>query len=149
IRPEHQGLQAVLRAEDHFGTLKSGYGWICVDDLFVWDGKEARLAFPNSDFEQGSLTNWTAEIAPGDGTFTTWLSGSKAAFDAGKVIQSVMNNRSTSIDGDYAADTASHETNGGDNGMGVLTSIPFTLPKIASGQSGVISITASTDKVTI
>ncbi len=131
IRPEHQGLKAVFRAEDHYGTFKASWGWLCIDDLFVWDGKTAQLAFPNSDFEKGTLENWTAEISVGSG-FDTWLSGSKKALDAGKVQHSTMNNRSVDIDGDYAADTAARETGGGDNGMGVLTSMAFTLPKLAS-----------------
>jgi len=33
--------------------IKNGWSWIAVDDLFVWDGAHARLAFTNSDFELG------------------------------------------------------------------------------------------------
>ena len=127
IRPEHQGLMALFKAEDRFGPFKASYGWMCVDDLFVWNGQEARLAFPNSDFEMGTMQNWNETINGGNG-FTTWLSGSKASLDAGLVTHSAMNNRSTDIDGDFAADTASNQTGGGDSGMGVLASQPFALP---------------------
>lgn len=127
IKEAHQGLNAIFRAEDHFGSFRASWGWMCIDDLFVWNGKTADLAFPNSDFEQGTLENWDAQITSGTG-FESWLSGSKKSVDAGLVTHSVMNNRVTEIDGDFAADTAARETGGGDNGMGVLTSIPFALP---------------------
>ena len=129
IKPEHQGLMAMFRAEDRFGPFKASYGWMCVDDLFVWDGHEAQLAFPNSDFEMGTMENWNEVITGGNG-FTSWLSGSKKALDASLVTHSAMNNRSTDIDGDFAADTASNQTGGGDSGMGILTSQPFALPNL-------------------
>lgn len=147
VKPEHQGLQAMMRIEDNFGPIARSYGWLCFDDLFVWDGRQARLAFPNSDFEQGTLENWTTEILGGGG-FETWLSGSKKAFDEGLVTHSAMNNRSVSIDGDYAVDTAANETGGGDSGMGVLTSIGFELPTLNVREMS-ISIAAANDQVTI
>jgi hypothetical protein len=131
IRTEHRGLQAVFRAEDNFGAFKSSWGWMCLDDLFVWDGAKAALAFPNSDFEQGTLDNWTAQISAGNG-FNSWLAGSQQALAAGRVTHSVMNNRSVRSDGDFAADTAARESGGGDDGRGVLTSMAFSLPQIAT-----------------
>lgn len=145
IKPEHQGLQAIFQAEDNFGPFKASWGWMCVDDLFVWDGQEARLAFPNSDFEQGSMENWD-DVTTGGTGFDTWLSGSKQALADGLVTHSAMNNRSTDIDGDFAADTAARETGGGDSGLGVLTSIPFELPKLApTAAPSSASITLSDD----
>ena len=124
IALEHQGKQARIYCID---TLPSNYGWLCVDDVFVWDGSEARLAFPNSDFEVGDLTNWTEEVG---GPLNTWLSGSYEAFMDGRVEHMALNDRKTSVDGDFAADTANNATGGGDPGTGTLTSIAFTLPTL-------------------
>lgn len=132
IKEEHQGMSAIFRAEDNFGPFKASWGWMCIDDLFVWNGQSAELAFPNSDFEQGTLDNWNAQISGGTG-FESWLSGSKKSIEAGLVTHSVMNNRVVEIDGDFAADTAARETGGGDSGLGVLSSIPFSLPSLAQG----------------
>ena len=139
IKPEHRGLQAVLRAEDRFGAFKASWGWLCLDDLFVWDGVGAKLPFPNSDFEGGTLENWTAEIDGGSG-FNSWLSGTKVSLDAGKATHAAMNNRSVSIDGAFAADTAARETGGGDGGVGQITSKAFLLPQIQTPQSLTLGI---------
>jgi len=139
IKPEHRGLQAVLRAEDRFGAFKASWGWLCLDDLFVWDGVEAKLPFPNSDFEGGTLENWTAEIDGGSG-FNSWLSGTKVSLDAGKATHAAMNNRSVSIDGAFAVDTAARETGGGDGGVGQITSKAFLLPQIQTPQSLTLGI---------
>ena len=133
IAPEHQGMQAQIFCID---TVPNSYGWMCVDDFYVWDGTEARLPFPNSDFEQGTvdgtaegeIINWTAEVT--GGTLTTWLSGSWDFFLDGKVTHQAMNNRKTDVDGNYAADTADNANGGGDNGEGTLTSIAFALPSL-------------------
>ena len=131
IRPEHRGKQAVFRAEDRFGAFKASWGWFCIDDLFVWDGTAASLAFPNSDFETGTLDNWTAEIDGGSG-FNSWLSGTRQALDAGLVTHATMNNRSVSIDGQFAVDTAARETGGGDGGVGRISSKAFALPQVSA-----------------
>ncbi len=140
IRPEHRGAQAVLRAEDRFGTFKASWGWLCIDDLFVWDGVAARLPFPNSDFELGTLENWTAEIDGGSG-FESWLSGSVQSVNSGAATHAAMNNRSVSIDGNFAADTAARETGGGDGGVGRITSKAFALPQVANPPSQVLGVT--------
>ena len=147
VRPEHQGMKAIFEIEDNFGPFKASWGWMCVDDLYVWDGQEAALAFPNSDFEQGSLENWTEEIRGGSG-FDTWLSGSKKALEDGLVTHSTMNNRSSDIDGNFAADTAARETGGGDSGIGMLSSMPFDLPVVAAATAEPtvpVTISLSTD----
>ena len=58
IKEEHQGKKARIFVED---TLTSGLRLMCVDDFYVWNGSEAVLPFPNSDFEQGSMENWTRD----------------------------------------------------------------------------------------
>lgn len=146
IQPEHQSKMAIFRGEDNFGPFKASWGWLCIDDLFVWDGKSAELAFPNSDFELGSLENWVPVIQGGAG-FNSWLSGSRESVEAGTATHSVMNNRSVDIDGKFAADTAARETGGGDGGIGSLTSIPFQLPSLTTG--GIQSIAIASEKVVI
>lgn len=128
IMPEHQGKTARIFVED---TLDSGYGWMCVDDFYVWNGKEAVLPFPNSDFELGSMENWTEEVGINGGALKSWLSASQDCFnfDPNCAAEHVaMNNRHSMADGNYAADTAANEYGVGDNGTGRLTSIAFKLP---------------------
>ena len=146
IKPEHQGLQAKFHALDTFGLngdgQKDSWGWIAIDDLFVWDGAQARLAFPNSDFEMGSLTNWTATItsdawqkdADGNPYWTNWLAGTLAEYEAGKVSHLVLNDHASYFDGNFAVDSGPNEVPGadGDGATGDITSIAFTLPKLAS-----------------
>ncbi|MFH1743658.1 MAG: hypothetical protein ABIH23_32030 [bacterium] len=136
IMPEHQGKQAIIYVEDTLGPTRGSYGWMCVDDFYVWDGAEARLCFPNSDFEEGSLNNWTPVYDINGGELGTvesgWLSGSDDSFYSGLVSHGAMNDRETDVDGDFAADTAAWQTGiNGDQGTGSLTSIPFTLPTLA------------------
>jgi len=129
ILPEHQGKMAQVFVID---GLTSGYGWMCVDDFYVWDGKQASLPFPNSDFEQGSLANWT-EVNDNPAVLRTWLSGSQEAWQAGRVLHRSMNNRFSYVDGEYSADTgdtADDGGTGGDNATGSLTSVAFKLPAL-------------------
>ena len=119
IRPEHYGRQAVIYVED---TLTGGYGWMAVDDFYIWNGSAANLPFPNSDFEMGNYTNWHDEYLTG--SLTDWLATSYAIAQTGTTTQNtIMNGRIGFPDGDYAADSA-----GGDGSQGTLTSEPFTIP---------------------
>ncbi|RJP30565.1 MAG: hypothetical protein C4527_09480 [Candidatus Omnitrophota bacterium] len=131
IKPEHQGKMAQIYVEDTMGPSRGSYGWMCVDDFFVWDGKEARLAFPNSDFEMGSLENWTEEVGINGGALRSWLAGSADSFYSGLVEHVSMNNRHSVVDGAFSADTAANEYTGGDAGTGTLISIPFELPTVS------------------
>lgn len=124
IAPEHQGKTARIFIEELFG---GGYGWMAVDDFFVWNGKNAALAFPNSDLEMGNLTNWTEEIDTPD-NLSTWLSGSEKAYNEGKTLHRTLNNLYSTIDGDFSLDSADNENGGGDSGKGRIYSNPFTLP---------------------
>ena len=128
IAPAHQGKKARIFVEETFG---SGYGWMAVDDFFVWDGKNTALAFPNSDLEQGNLTNWNEEIDTPD-ALSTWLSGSEKAFNDGRVSHRTLNNLYSIIDGDFSLDSADNEGGGGDSGKGRIYSNPFTLPSKAT-----------------
>lgn len=133
IQPEHQGKQAKIYVEDTLGPQRGSYGWMCVDDFYLWDGFEARLLFPNSDFEMGSLENWVAEYDINGGQLGSvgsgWLSGNPEAWESGLVDHQAMNNRHSMADGMFAADTGADEAGvGGDAGTGTLTSIAFTLP---------------------
>jgi hypothetical protein len=131
IRPEHQGLRAIFHVEERFGAFKSAWGWLAVDDLFVWDGKEARLAFENSDFEKGTMENWIEDLGD-DARFTTWLAGDQFAMENELATHRAMNNRSTDADGRFSADSGPNETGAGDRATGALTSIPFQLPTLAA-----------------
>lgn len=157
IKPEHQGLPGQFHAAVHMALAdnapKNGWSWIAVDDLFVWDGSGARLAFPNSDFEMGSLTNWITEIdsLAWEPTFTNWLSGNLAQYEAGLVNNLILNDHASSIDGNFAADSAPNEVpnSNSDSDTGEIRSIPFTLPTLAvtppvlaiASSGGVISLT--------
>ncbi len=131
IQPAHQGKTARIFVQDTMGPSRGSYGWMCVDDFFVWDGNEARLAFPNSDFEMGSLENWTEEVGINGGELRSWLSGSYDSWMDGLVEHLSMNNRHSVIDGAFSADTAANEYTGGDAGTGTLISIPFELPTVS------------------
>lgn len=131
IRPEHRGLPAVFHIQDRFGAFRLAWGWVAVDDLFVWDGQSARPAFENSDFEKGTMENWIEDLGD-DPRFTTWLAGNEAALQAGLATHRTLNNRSTETDGRFSADSAPNETGAGDRATGALTSIPFTLPQLAT-----------------
>ena len=149
IRPEHQGLQAVFHVEERFGAFKSAWGWLAVDDLFVWDGKEARLAFENSDFEKGTMENWIEDLGDDD-RFTTWLAGDQYAIENGLATHRTLNNRSTEADGRFSADSAPNETGAGDRATGALTSIPFTLPTLSAVvEPTVLSVRLSDGKVVL
>lgn len=121
IEPEHQGLQARYYV---FDELDSQWAWIGVDDFYFWDGATADLAFPNSDFEMGDLTNWEESLEGGLGT---WLSGNQVAIDQG--FHNSLNDHIAYIDGNWSADSA----NSGDGPVGFIQSIPFTIPTASGG----------------
>jgi hypothetical protein len=52
-----------------------------------------------------------------------------------------MNNRSVSIDGQFAVDTAARETGGGDGGVGRITSKAFALPQASTPTTLTLGIT--------
>lgn len=126
IQPEHYGKNAQIYIED---TLPSGYGWMCADDFYFWNGSTVVQPFPNSDFEMGNLTNWN-EVSVG-GNLRSWLSGSEAAYLDGRVEHLSMNNRHTTVDGDFSVDAAANEYGVGDGGTGVITSVSFVIPSLA------------------
>lgn len=125
VQPDHQGLMARFHVEDR---LTSEWAWMGVDDFYFWNGQTADLAFPNSDFEMGDLTNWEGEIANG---LSSWLSGTQEMFDAGLATQVELNDHISYVDGNFAADSA-----GGDEATGVLNSAPFLIPETSSKVSG-------------
>lgn len=148
IKPEHQGLQAQFHAAVHFALAdnapKNGWSWIAIDDLFVWDGSQARLAFTNSDFEMGTLDNWTPtyDSLNWEPTFTNWLSGNLEVYRQGLVGSLPLNDHGSSFDGKYAADSAPNEVphSNSDSDTGDITSIPFTLPKLGGSPRPVLQI---------
>ena len=126
IADEHQGMQARYFVIDE---ITSQWAWLGVDDFYFWDGSTADLAFPNSDFEMGDMTNWEEELL--GGSFDTWLSGNEVAQALG--FHNSLNDHLAYIDGDYSADSA----NSGDGPTGFLQSVPFTIPTM-SGGTGII-----------
>ncbi len=132
IKPEHYGKPAQFFFEDN---TTNGWDWSGFDDVFVWDGSSAELAFPNSDFEMGSLENWT-EVNDNPDALRTWLSGDQELWLDGTVLHRPLNNRPLiAWDGRYSADSADHSNDGGaggDGGRGSLTSTTFTLPTLGS-----------------
>lgn len=120
IQPAHQGKQGRFYVIDE---LTSQWAWIGVDDFYFWDGTSADLAFPNSDFEMGNMTNWEEELVGGLGT---WLSGNEVAQAAG--FHNSLNDHIAYADGNYSADSA----NSGDGPTGFLQSVPFTIPTAAT-----------------
>lgn len=121
IQPDHQGKQARYYVIDE---LTSQWAWIGVDDFYFWDGQTADLAFPNSDFEMGDMTNWEEELVGG---MDTWLSGDEVAQAQG--LHNSLNDHISYVDGHYSADSA----NSGDGPTGFLQSLPFTIPTAAGG----------------
>ncbi len=129
IRADDRGKNAVIRVED---STTASYGWLAVDDFFVWNGEQASLAFPNSDFEMGDLTNWEEQDIQ---VMRTWLSGSQKAKDEGRAVHRALNRTHMMVDGDFAADSADHSTDGGASGdgcLGRLVSQPFALPTLVT-----------------
>lgn len=119
IDAEHQGRQGRYYVIDE---IDSEWAWLGVDDFYFWNGETADLAFPNSDFEMGDMTNWE-ELLEG-GEFDTWLSGDEVAQAEG--FHNSLNDHVSYIDGHYSADSA----NSGDGPTGFLQSAPFTIPQI-------------------
>ena len=129
IAPEHQGKQGQIYVAD---TLTGSWAWMAADDFYFWDGQTADLAFPNSDFEMGNLTNWTEEIAT-PSLFDSWLVSTPANVDAGLATDWFMNRteRSVWVDGEFGIDSADRNTSGGgDNQLGAIWSDPFTIPTL-------------------
>lgn len=126
IKPEHQGLQAQIYVEDTLGPTRPSYGWMAVDDFFLWNGSEVVQPFPNSDFEMGDLTNWTEEVGINGGDLVTWLGGSQEAFVDGLVLTTALNDKYSMADGNFCAETCP------DQGTGTLISVPFALPSIVA-----------------
>lgn len=123
IAAEHQGKQGRLYAED---TNTGAWAWMAVDDFYFWNGATAALAFANSDFEAGSLTNWNEEnLTPTQ--FTSWLSTQPNNINA-VATHKIMNGIVSWPDGLYAADSAQDIGGSGDNAEGKLWSNAFTIP---------------------
>ena len=119
IQEEHQGKQARFFIIDQ---LTSQWAWLGVDDFYFWDGETAELAFPNSDFEMGDMTNWEEEITGAESYGNTWLSGNQVAQDLG--LHNSLNDHIAYIDGNFSADSA----NSGDDPTGYLQSTTFMIP---------------------
>lgn len=134
IKPEHQGLNAQIYVEETFSAFRAAWGWMAVDNFYVWDGVETRLAFPNSDFEEGTLDNWNEEVSIAGGSDNwSWLAGSFDAFMDGLVEHPALNNRQSMIgDSQFNASSAPQPVAGGDNSTGRLWSDPFPLPVLGS-----------------
>ena len=126
IAPEHQGKSARIYVSD---TMEGGWAWMGVDDFYFWDGSTADLAFPNSDFEMGDMTNWNEEIEQ-QASFTSWLAGNQEKYDEGLVTQMFLNDHISGIDGEYAADSAQQQGGSGDDNIAFLWSDPFTIPSL-------------------
>ncbi|MDP8244886.1 MAG: hypothetical protein P9L94_12440 [Candidatus Hinthialibacter antarcticus] len=120
IDEAHQGLTARLYIAD---LQTGGWGWMGVDDFYFWDGDSADLAFPNSDFEEGTLNNWVedSEIM----NFDSWLSATPDNV-GGDALHNVLNDVISWVDGNYAVDS----NQSGDGNVGELTSEPFTIPSL-------------------
>ena len=119
IKPEHQGKNARVYVTE---TIIGGWAWMGVDNFCAWDGSSAKLAFPNSDFENGDMTNWNEKITAGG--ITSWLGGTQEMVDAGKATHLVGDDHNTYIDGNFAASSAPDEV------VAELWSNPFSLPKL-------------------
>lgn len=125
IAPEHQGRQGRLYVQE---TMTGGWAWMAVDDFYFWNGASANLAFPNSDFEMGNLTNWNEEIITTN-DFTSWLSTIPANVPA-RASHKIMNGINSWLDGEFAADSAQDVGGSGDNAKGILWSNAFTIPTL-------------------
>lgn len=126
IASEHQGLQGRIYVADN---MTGGWAWLGVDDFYFWDGATADLAFPNSDFEMGDMTNWTEEIVQ-EPTLESWLSGTTEMFEAGEATHIALNDHISFIDGNFSADTANNQGGTGDDNIAYLWSEPFTIPAL-------------------
>lgn len=127
ISPEHYGMNARIIAEDR---LTGSYGWMGIDDVFVWDGTNAVQPFENADFEKGDLTHWTTVNSEPE-YLRSWLSGSENAWLAGHASHRALNDAPSIAQGDFAADSADHFRdggNGGDAATGSIASVWFGLP---------------------
>ena len=120
IKPEHYGKQAQIYVED---GLTANYAWMCVDDFVFWNGQSIVQPFPNADFENGDLTNWTEDPQRG---LSTWLGGTPeiVASDS-KTANIAMNGRPSIADPNYCGDSGE-----GDDKTGTLISIPFKIPTL-------------------
>lgn len=129
IAPEHQGKSGQIYIAD---LLTGGWAWMAADDFYFWDGGTADLAFPNSDFEMGDLTNWNEEILTPN-NFDSWLVSTPENVEAGLATDWFMNRpqRSVRLDGEFGIDSADRNTSGGgDSMLGELWSDPFTIPTL-------------------
>lgn len=119
----YQGEKAMIYLID-----RSSAAWGCVnaDDFRYYERPQDLLLFPNSDFELGDLTNWTAE---GEAFAHQPTKGDNVAARMGGAARA-------NHEGHYWVGTYEHfqgkadETPGttqGDAPKGVLRSIPFTL----------------------
>ncbi|MBI1391081.1 MAG: hypothetical protein GC154_21855 [bacterium] len=124
IADEHQGKSARVYAED---TTTGGWAWMAVDDFYFWTGSKAQLAFDNSDFEHGDMTNWNEdELSSG---FTSWLA-SNSTTPVAPAVHTAMNGINTWLDGSWSADSAPREVASGDDSTGKLWSNTFTIPTL-------------------
>ncbi len=126
IADEHQGKQARIYVEE---SMTGGWAWMAVDDFYFWNGSEANLAFPNSDFEQGTMTNWNEELLTD--TFPGWLATNDfTGLPVDPAQHTARNNISSWLDGNWSADSAPNEVGSGDNQQGSLWSNAFTIPSL-------------------
>lgn len=125
IASEHQGKTGRIYAAE---LLPGSWGWMAVDDFYFWDGSSADLAFPNSDFEMGDLTNWVQDPIGGAEVmnFGSWLAGTSDMYDAGRADHVILNDVLSWVDGDFAADSAES----GDGNVGDMWSEPFSIPTL-------------------
>ncbi|MEW6235552.1 MAG: hypothetical protein AB1656_09215 [Candidatus Omnitrophota bacterium] len=132
IGGEQQGKQAYIYVEE---TMTGGWAWMAVDDFYFWNGTEAALAFPNSDFEMGDMTNWTEELLTNG--FPSWLaSNAPTGNPADPALHTALNNISSWVDGNWSADSAPNELGDGDNQRGRLWSHNFTIPSLKISNVG-------------
>ncbi|MBN2325525.1 MAG: hypothetical protein JXR73_00125 [Candidatus Omnitrophica bacterium] len=124
IADEHQGKSGRIYIAE---TMTGGWAWMAADDFYFWDGGAANLAFPNSDFENGDLTNWNEEAID---QMISWLSTTPDNYAQGLATHIIMNGIVTWLDGEFAVDSAQREGGSGDNATGILWSDPFTIPTL-------------------
>ena len=120
---KYMNQKAMIYVVDH---VKEGLGHINVDDFRFADVIPDMLPFPNSDFEMGDLSNWTAE---GDAMAHQPTKGDNVA-------ARTENKTSAGVQGNYWVGTSEHyqgkpeEKPGtllGDQAKGTLRSILFTI----------------------
>ncbi|MBZ0255635.1 hypothetical protein K8I31_06210, partial [bacterium] len=128
ISEEHQGMTGRIYVAE---TMTGGWAWMAVDDFYFWNGAEGVLAFPNSDFEMGDMTNWNEDNTSTG--FTSWLaSNTPADQPVAPADQTAMNGIVTWTDGNWSADSAPTEVASGDDSTGVMFSEPFTIPTLVT-----------------